>query len=241
MDALFARMLQANASAMGISLSAVQLEQCIRYAALVVEWNERMNLTSLVSPEDMAIKHFIDSFTCLGVGTWPVGGKAVDVGTGAGFPGIPLAIMRPDLRWVLADALNKRIEFLKVVVRELGLEHVECVHARAEEIGRQKELREQCDVVVARAVARLPVLLEYCLPLVRLQGGFLAMKGREAATEMAEAQSAARILGAAEPLVTELELPQEAGTRTLVWYTKIKKTPKTYPRRAGLPAKAPLQ
>jgi 16S rRNA (guanine527-N7)-methyltransferase len=240
MDVQFTQILQTSTSAMGISLGSSQLEQCVYFADLVVEWNERMNLTSLVASEDMAIKHFIDSFTCLSQGIWPEGAKAVDVGTGAGFPGVPLAIMRPDLHWFLTDSLNKRIEFLRLAVKELGLDNVECIHARAEELGRQKEFREQCDVVVARAVARLPVLLEYCIPLVRLQGGFLAMKGREAAAEMAEAKHAASILGAEEPLVTELELPLGAGTRTLVWYTKSKKTPKTYPRRAGLPTKTPL-
>lgn len=240
MDDALREILQTNAAAVGATLNAEQLELCVRFAALVTEWNERMNLTSLVSPEDMAVKHFLDSFTCLRVGVWPQGGQALDLGTGAGFPGVPLAILRPDLHWTLADSLNKRLEFLRIAIGELGLKNVTCVHARAEELGRQKEYRERCDVVVARAVARLPVLLEYCLPLVRLRGGFLAMKGREAAEEIDAARQAAKTLGAEEPQVTTLELPLGAGMRTLVWYHKVKTTPKAYPRRAGVPAKTPL-
>lgn len=240
MGAPFAQILKDNAAAMGFPLQAAQIEQCTEFAHLVKEWNERINLTSLVAPEEMAIKHFVDSFTCLKAGKWPQGCKVVDVGTGAGFPGIPLAILRPDITWVLTDALKKRIDFLQIAVETLGLSQVLCVHARAEELGRRKDMRETCDVAVARAVARLPVLLEYCVPLVRVGGGFLAMKGPESQAEVNEGERAAQLLGTSAAEITQLELPLQAGSRSLIWYNKTRKTASTYPRKPGLPAKSPL-
>jgi 16S rRNA (guanine527-N7)-methyltransferase len=236
----FVAVLEAAAAELGFALTAEQVERCRAFAALVREWNEKINLTALVEPGEMAIKHFADAFTCLKAGDWPPGAKAVDVGTGAGFPGVPLAILRPDVRWVLADAQKKRIEFLQEAVRELALANIACVHARAEELGRQREMREGFDVTVARAVAQMPVLLEYCLPLVRLGGGFLAMKGPEGEGEVQAAARAASILGGGEPAILSLELPQAAGKRTLVWYPKERPTPPAFPRRPGVPAKKPL-
>ncbi len=239
-DTVFTETCAACAHEIGIELKDDQLKKCLAFAKLVVEWNERMNLTSLVGPEEMAIKHFVDSFSCLRSGVWPTGGRAVDVGTGAGFPGVPLAILRPDMEWLLTDSLKKRIEFLKVAVEELGLDRVQCVHSRAEELGQQKSIRETCDVAVARAVARMPVLLEYCVPLVRKGGGFLAMKGPEGEEEANAALKAAKTLGCGEPQIERFQLPREAGARTLVWYEKKRNTMPAFPRRPGVPMKTPL-
>lgn len=236
----FAGVLVAAAGESGIELTAGQVERCARFAGLVLEGNKRLNLTSLVSAEEMAVKHFVDSFSCLKIGTWPEGGRSVDVGTGAGFPGVALAILRPDMRWVLLDALGKRVEFLKGALQGLGLHQVQCVHGRAEEMGRKEGWREGFDVAVARAVAPLPELLEYCLPLVRRGGGCLAMKGPEGAEEIAQAERAAGVLGAALEMERPFQLPGGAGARLLLWYTKERDTPGAYPRRAGIPHKRPL-
>ena len=225
---------------MSIDLSAHQLEQCARFAQLLISRNKEMNLTSLVEPEEIAVKHFVDSFTCLDVGLWPEGCRAVDVGTGAGFPGIPLAILRPDMSWVLIEALRKRVAFVKEAAAELGLTQVHCLHVRAEDLGRDPAARESFDVAVARAVSRLPVLLEYCVPLVKVGGGFIAMKGPEGEEEMAEAQTAAKTLGVKAAALKRLELPGGGGRRTLIWYQKVHPTPSAYPRRAGIAQKRPL-
>lgn len=240
MEGLLRTVLARASLEVGIELSEEQLELCERFAELVVKGNEQLNLTSLVDPSDMAIKHFVDSFTCLGVGAWPKGARAVDVGTGAGFPGVALSILRPDMDWVLVDSQRKRVDFLGESVASLGLSRLQVMHCRAEELGRLEGFRESFDVSVARAVARLPVLLEYCLPLVRKGGGFLAMKGAEGQEEVWEAERAAEVLGGGRPCVTRLELPGAAGLRTLVWYAKTHGTPEKYPRRAGMPLKRPL-
>lgn len=241
MQEAFVEALTQATAQMRIDLSSRQMEQCVRYAELLMRRNKELNLTSLVEPEEIVLKHFIDSFTCLGAGSWPLGCRAVDVGTGAGFPGVALAILRPDVEWVLADALRKRITFVEEVLAALELPQVRGVHMRAEDFGRQAEFRESFDVAVARAVARLPVLLEYCLPLVKVGGGVIAMKGPDVDDEVAEASEAARKLGA-DPMAvcTSLVLPRNSGGRTLVWYHKRHPTPSTYPRRAGLALKSPL-
>ncbi|MGI6082635.1 MAG: 16S rRNA (guanine(527)-N(7))-methyltransferase RsmG [Limnochordia bacterium] len=240
MQTAFMESLVQASEAMSIHLSARQLEQCARFARLLITRNEEMNLTSLVEPEEIAVKHFVDSFTCLDVGFWPESCRAVDVGTGAGFPGIPLAIMRPDISWILIEALRKRVDFVNEAVAELGLTQVRCVHVRAEDFGRDAAARESFDIAVARAVSRLPVLLEYCVPLVKVGGGVITMKGPEVEEEMAEACVAAKTLGVDQAAVKKLELPGGSGGRTLIWYHKLHATPSAYPRRAGIVHKRPL-
>jgi 16S rRNA (guanine527-N7)-methyltransferase len=240
MQSIFVETLTQAARQMEIELSVRQMEQCAHFADMLVNRNKELNLTTLVQPEEIALKHFADSFTCLGVGLWPPGCRAVDVGTGAGFPGVPLAILRPDVRWVLADALRKRVSFVEEVLAELQLKGVRCLHLRAEDLGRDADARESFDVAVARAVSRLPVVLEYCVPLVKIGGGVMAMKGPDVEDEVAEAGVAARKLGVDPAVLTSLELPGGSGGRTLVWYRKSRPTPLAYPRRAGLVQKRPL-
>ncbi len=240
MNDVFVSALGAGASELGLTLSPEQLQMCYNYAQKVRQWNEKINLTTLVDLEEMAIKHFVDSFTGTLAGTWPKGALCADVGTGAGFPGVPMAILRPDTKWVLIDSLGKRVNFLRQAITEIGLVSVTSVHARAEEVGRDKKMREKYDIVVARAVAQLSVLAEYCLPLVRPGGYFIAMKGPGASDEVAAAKKALAILGGGPPKLIELTLPQQAGQRTLVSVYKKTSTPAAYPRRPGIPGKKPL-
>lgn len=240
MDDVFISTLATGASQLGLSLSTEQLQMCAHYADKVRLGNEKVNLTALVDPQEMAIKHFLDAFTCIMVAKWPTGARCADVGTGAGFPGVPLAILRPDTHWVLIDALGKRVNFLRQATAEIGLAGVESIHARAEEVGKNKKMREKYDIVVARAVAQLHVLAEYCLPLVRPGGFFIAMKGPAIDNEVASAKNALAVLGGSTPQLLELKLPQEAGQRTLVSIYKKASTPASYPRRAGIPEKKPL-
>ena len=229
----------------GVALDEAACEKFDRYAQLLVEWNEKMNLTAITKPEDIVLKHFADSLTALPLLPQKQGISLIDVGTGAGFPGIPLAIARPDIRLTLLDSLNKRLIFLQEVCHELGIA-AQTVHARAEEGGRKPELRERFDVATARAVAALPVLSEYCLPFVKKGGCFIAMKGPESDAECHAAAKAIPLLGGEAPRVHALLLPKEPKEgveqmeRRLFVIDKIKHTPPQYPRPSAKIAKAPL-
>ena len=226
-----------------LEITGRQADQLDRYAQLLVEWNEKMNLTAITDPEGVLVKHLMDSLTVLR--SLPAAGEKVrliDVGTGAGFPGIPLAVMREELELILLDSLNKRLVFLEAVCRALGLE-ARCVHARAEEAGRQKAHREKYHVATARAVAALPVLCEYCLPLVVPGGVFLAMKGPDGEREAQEAASAIKVLGGKLSGIDEWQLPPvegEAAERKILRIQKISPTPDRFPRQAAKIAKQPL-
>lgn len=199
------------------------------YMNLLLEWNEKINLTAITEPSEIETKHFADSLTCLDSGYIKDGCKIVDVGTGAGFPGIPLKIQNKTLKLTLMDSLNKRINFLKTVSDTLGLD-AECVHIRAEDAGKSEIYRESFDVSVSRAVARLCVLAEYCLPLVKPGGYMLAMKGKEIEEELEEAKPLIKALGGA---VKEVQLHDIKGTditHSIVVIQKVGNTPKKYPR-----------
>lgn len=196
------------------------------YADFLVDKNQVMNLTAITDPHGIAEKHFLDSVLPLGLFDVPDGASLVDVGTGAGFPGVPMAIMRPDIRLTLLDSLNKRINFLKELTGLLELP-AECIHIRAEDAGRGS-LRESFDIATARAVSRLPILCEYCLPLVKTGGAFLAMKG-DCQEELEEAKNAISVLGGKVERMEEYALPS-GDKRTLVVIRKVKKTPEKYPR-----------
>lgn len=224
----------------GIVLSDEQFGQFRRYYELLVEWNGKMNLTAITGPQEVAVKHMIDSLTAYDPALFTGDVSMIDVGTGAGFPGLPLKIFCPSVRLTLMDSLNKRVKFLQTVVDELGLRQVECVHARAEEGARNKKYRERFDLAVSRAVARLPVLCEYCLPFVRCGGHFLALKGRDYEAEEREAEKAVRVLGGGQMKSRTVHLPGLEDKRTVIVITKAKPTPKSYPRKAGTPAKNPL-
>lgn len=227
-----------QAKGLGIKVTAEQAAKFQRYMELLIEWNEKLNLTAITEPDEIVEKHFIDSLTLLLACRPKEGGKLLDVGTGAGFPGVPVKIMRPDLEVTLLDGSNKRLNFLGQLCGELG---IECrrVHKRAEEAGLDKAMRESYDLVTARAVAQLRVLCEYCLPLVKMKGFFVAMKGPGAGDELAEAKNALDILGGDKVEVKRFELP-EAGERNLIVVRKLSFTPKGYPRHGGTISKHPL-
>ena len=225
---------------LGLRLSAKQEAALEWYGAELLRWNERMNLTAIRTPEDVRVKHFLDSLSVLTVTGCLNGKRVVDVGTGAGFPGLVLKIACPQMRLTLVEAVGKKLNFCEHVAAELGLDGVEFLHARAEEIGRQDEHREAYDVAVARAVARLPVLAEYLLPLVRLGGVMVAQKGETAPQEVQAAQYAVGVLGGFLEKVQKVELPHITEARYLVLVRKVAPTPARYPRRAGIPSKRPL-
>jgi len=227
------------AESYGLDLTEKQQGQFQRYYELLMEWNGKINLTAITEPREVAVKHMLDSLA--GWDEKRMSGDAgiIDVGTGAGFPGIPLKIFQPKLRLTLLDSLNKRIRFLQTVVEELGLQDVICVHGRAEEAAR-KEFREGFDIAVSRAVARLPVLAEYCLPFVRVGGAFLAWKGMQYQEEAEEAKKAVALLGGSGIEITRVHLPGMEDVRAILRVPKAKPTPKAYPRKAGMPVKKPL-
>lgn len=227
--------------AAGLAASEETEEKLSRYHALLMEWNQKMDLTS-VSEQDMAVRHFLDSLLPLREkGLFPENAALIDVGTGAGFPGLPLAIARPDLKVTLLEAQGKRCTFLQAVVDELGLQNVTILNDRAENAGRDAKLREAFDLAAARAVAPLPVLCEYLLPFVKKGGRMLCWKGPAVLREMADGTFAAKQLGAELHEPMEMRLPGEESGHVLVTARKTKETPPQYPRKNGIPAKRPLK
>ena len=224
--------LKAYAAEYGVTVDDTAADKFDRYAQLLVEWNKKMNLTAITEPEQIVIKHFVDSLTAVPLLPQKDTLSLIDVGTGAGFPAIPLAIVCKNLRVTLLDSLNKRLLFLQEVCRELGIE-AQTVHARAEDGGKDPALRETFDVAVARAVAALPMLSEYCLPFCKVGGVFLAMKGPESDAEYEAAKTAITVLGAKEKDVHSLWLPAADGEkqeRRIFVFEKVKPTPAKYPR-----------
>ena len=230
--------LTSQAKELGMKVTPEQAQLFQTYMELLLEWNEKINLTSITEPDQVVEKHFLDSMTLLLWKKLKQGAKVIDVGTGAGFPGIPLKILRPDVDLTLLDGTMKRLNFLGEVCTALKLS-ARRVHKRAEEAGLDKTMRERYDLATARAVAPLNVLAEYCLPLVKMKGYFIAMKGPGAAQELEEAENALDILGAGEPEVMALTLPG-GEERNLVIAQKLRFTPKGYPRHGGTILKHPL-
>ena len=236
----FTTELRAAAEAASLSLSEEQILKFTRYDALLVDWNERINLTAITEPRDVAVKHMVDSLTAYDAALFSGAPTVIDVGTGAGFPGIPLKIFDPSIRLTLMDSLAKRLAFLEAVVEDLGLTGVTCVHARAEDAAHEPQRRERYDIAVSRAVARLPVLLEYTLPFVKKGGHLIALKGRTAEEEATDAKRALKLLGGRLETLRPVTLPGLSDKRAVLTITKIAPTPKAYPRKAGTPAKKPL-
>lgn len=216
-----------------------QLNKFYNYMNLLLEWNEKINLTAITNPEEIVLKHFIDSLT---INKYIEKNKnIVDVGTGAGFPGIPLKIYRPDVKITLVDSLNKRIIFLNEVIDNLKLNDIYTVHSRIEDFGKDKKYREKFDYVTARAVANLSVLSEYLIPITKVNGKCICMKGSEIEEEVDNSRNAINILGGKIEKIEKFYLPNTDISRNLVIINKIRNTPNKYPRKAGIPAKEPLK
>lgn len=222
----------------GIELSESQAEKFELYYKTLIEWNEKINLTRIVEPEEVALKHFADSLSVVNCFDIPENAKVIDVGTGAGFPGIPLKFYSEDINLSLLDSLNKRLNFLNTVAQETGIK-VSTIHSRAEDAGKDALYREKFDVSVSRAVARLNTLCEYCLPFVKPGGSFIAMKASDYKEELKEAQNAVKVLGGEISSVNEFSLA-EAGERALIVIKKINPTPEEYPRNAKKIKNKPL-
>lgn len=226
-----------------IALTDQQLEQFYRYYELLVEWNKVMNLTAITEMEDVVTKHFVDSLSLVKAvkDLETVEYRILDLGTGAGFPGIPLKIAFPNLQITLLDSLNKRIKFLNEVISQLGLLKIEAIHGRAEDYGRDKEYRETYDFCVSRAVANLSTLSEYCMPYVKIGGAFVPYKSGKLEEELVQAKGAVKLLGGKVEDVIPFTLPKADADRTFVVIRKMEGISKKYPRKAGLPSKEPLK
>lgn len=233
------RLLKQGCIELGIQLSEVQLSQFCAYADLLVEWNEKMNLTAITAPEEIVSKHFLDSLTALQTGK--INGSVIDVGTGAGFPGLALKIACPDIQLTLLDSLNKRLTFLKEVTARLSLDDVHFVHARAEDAGSNPLYRGTFDVAVSRAVANMTVLAELCIPFLKKGGYFEALKGPLAEEELNDAKRAIAILGGRLETVQEARIPFTNLEHKIIVIKKVGQTPLKYPRKPGFITKNPIK
>lgn len=234
----FSELMNLYGKEISIEFSDIQVEKFYKYMNLLIEWNEKMNLTAITDPKEIIVKHFIDSLTILK----DIKGKntLVDVGTGAGFPGIPLKIMNEEIKITLLDSLNKRINFLNEVINQLNLKNIETIHSRVEEAGKNKKYRESFDIATARAVANLSTLSEYMLPLVKTGGKSICMKGSEVSEEIQNSKKAISILGGKIENIENFELPKSDMMRNIVIIKKVKSTPNKYPRKPGTPSKEPI-
>jgi 16S rRNA (guanine527-N7)-methyltransferase len=236
--------LTAVAESFGITLTEPELQRLGIYARALVEANRRLNLSRLTGPEELAVAHIGDSFACLWGRPDGAAGRPprwVDVGTGAGMPGLAVAVLHPDWRLTLVDSVGKKVSFVSAVIQAMGLDHAVALQARAEDLGRDPDHREAYDVALARALAPMPTLAEYLLPLVRIGGRVLALKGADAEAELAEAAAAIGTLGGAVVGLRPYSLPGLDRTRHLVVIEKRRPTPAAYPRRAGLPGRSPIR
>lgn len=227
-------------SVLGIKLTASQLASLECYEQQLLEWNLRFNLTAIQEPDKIRTKHFLDSLTCLIAMRETSMERVIDVGTGAGFPGVPLKIIYPRMQLTLVESVRKKVDFLRHLVTTLGLEQVEILNERIETIGQMPAHRQQYDWAIARAVAVLPVLAEYLIPLARVGGAVIAMKGENAPAEVQNAEHAFRVLGGHLRKLIPVALPGVADERYLVVIDKVAATPLDYPRRVGIPSKKPL-
>lgn len=225
---------------LGIRLTDVQKEQFDRYYELLIEWNKVMNLTGITEYEEVNLKHFTDSLTIVRIADMKNISTLIDVGTGAGFPGIPIKIVFPHVKVILLDSLNKRIKFLNQVIEELDLKNVVTLHGRAEDYAKKAEYREKIDLCVSRAVANLSTLSEYCLPFVRKGGYFVSYKSADSDEEIQQSEKALKILGGKIDKADKFILPGSDMRRALVRIEKVNHTPGKYPRKAGVPSKEPI-
>lgn len=221
-----------------VDFSENQIEKFYKYMNILIEWNKKINLTAIIAPEDIILKHFIDSLTVLKYIN--ENDKIIDVGTGAGFPGIPLKIMKENIDITLLDSLNKRINFLNQIINELNLKNIKTLHSRIEDTGKDVVHREKYDITISRAVSNLATLSEYMLPLTKINGYCICMKGAEIEDEISKSEYAINLLGGCIFKKEELNLTENDNKRNIVILKKIKKTPNKYPRKAGIPSKEPI-
>ena len=235
----FKEKLEKQAKEIGMHLTSKQLDSFWKYKELLLQWNEKMNLTAITDEDEIIQKHFIDSLTIVPYIHQDI--SLIDIGTGAGFPGIPIKIVNEDMNITLMDSLNKRLIFLEEVVKNLKLEKIDIVHARAEEGGKDLKYRQMFDVAVSRAVAPMNVLLEYLLPFVKIGGKCICMKGSNAKEELEDAKKAIEVLGGKIEKIQRFSLPNSDIERNIFIIKKVKNTPNQYPRKAGTPSKQPIK
>ncbi|OOB78965.1 MAG: 16S rRNA methyltransferase G [Epulopiscium sp. Nuni2H_MBin001] len=233
-------MLIQAANKLNISLTTLQVEQLHSYKDLLLEWNKNINLTAITDEKEILTKHFLDCMTVNNAVNLNEVDSLVDIGTGAGFPGLVLKIVFPHLKVTLVDSLNKRLNFLNEVINNLELDDIECIHSRAEDLAKQKQYREHFDICAARAVANLATLSEYTLPFVKVGGYFIALKGQKIEEEVEQARKAIKILGGDLEEIVDAKVPETDLNHKIAKIKKVVKTPKQYPRKAGEPNKNPL-
>lgn len=232
-------LLASGCSEFNVSLDD-KIDIFIKYKDLLLDWNNRINLTSITKEDEIIVKHFIDSIGVLKFVDL-TNKKIIDIGTGAGFPGIPLKIVNNSIDMTLLDSLNKRILFLKELVKELNLKNIQIIHGRAEDYGQNPKFREKYDICISRAVATLSVLSEYCLPFVKIGGHFISLKGPNIEQEIKEAEKAISVLGGKIEKIENFNLPYLKEQRNIIFIKKIKQCPSNYPRKAGKPSKQPIR
>lgn len=232
---------QKDLQELGITLTDIQIRQFLQYYEMLTEWNKVMNLTAITEYDEVLKKHFVDSLSLIKACDLKSGLSLLDVGTGAGFPGLPLKIAFPDLKVTLLDSLSKRVQFLQAVIEKLELTEIEALHGRAEDFAKPGLMREQFDICVSRAVANMTVLSEYCLPFVKVGGVFISYKSEKLEEEIGGAKKAIELLGGEMEKQIKMNLPHSDIFRNLVVIRKVSPTPKSFPRKAGLAAKEPLK
>lgn len=226
---------------LGLKCTDGTIDKFRKYREILVEWNQKMNLTGIEEEKEVYIKHFLDSVAAVREGYIKDGMSIIDVGTGAGFPGLPLRICLENSKVTLLDSLNKRINFLSEVCRNIDIDDIELIHGRAEDFGKDEKYREQYDVATARAVAGLPILMEFCVPFIKVGGYFVCLKGPNADTELEESEKAMEVLGLEFVEKIDVELPEIELKHNIVVFKKVNSTPVKYPRKAGKPVKSPIK
>lgn len=226
---------------LGLKCSDETIDKFSKYREILVEWNQKMNLTGIEEEKEVYIKHFLDSVAAVKKGYIKDGMSIIDVGTGAGFPGLPLRICLENSKVTLLDSLNKRINFLSEVCTNINIDDIELIHGRAEDFGKDEKYREQYDIATARAVAGLPILMEFCVPFIKVGGYFVCLKGPNADTELEESSKAMEVLGLKFVEKIDVELPEIELKHNIVVFKKVNSTPAKYPRKAGKPVKNPIK